>query len=144
VWFTGHEGAVLSIAWSNSGKFVLSGSADHTGRLWAVDGDTETQVRADSEAICWPHFTRPHFSHIRTSHGCGVTQLSVVRHALDVLGVAWSVDDKLIATASADGTIQVGPVAHACVNPYLLHMVRQAALIKPPLTPFRTALLATP
>jgi hypothetical protein len=64
-------------------------------------------------------------------------QLSVVRHALDVLGVAWSVDDKLIATASADGTIQVGPVAHACVNPYLLHVVRQAALIKPPLTCWR-------
>ena len=62
MWFTGHEGAVLSIAWSNSGKFVLSGSADHTGRLWAVDGDMETQVRADSEAIRWPHFT-----HIRAS-----------------------------------------------------------------------------
>lgn len=51
MWFTGHEGAVLSIAWSNSGKFVLSGSADHTGRLWAVDGDMETQVRADSSHV---------------------------------------------------------------------------------------------
>lgn len=71
-------------------------------------------------------------------------QLSVVRHALDVLGVAWSVDDKLIATASADGTIQVGPAAYACVNSYPPHMVRQAALVKPPLTPFRTAVLATP
>jgi WD40 repeat protein len=36
--FVGHSGTVLSVAASPDGRFVLSGSADQTLKLWSFSG----------------------------------------------------------------------------------------------------------
>lgn len=37
--FSGHTGAVNSIAWSPNGSKIASASADHTVKIWSVDAD---------------------------------------------------------------------------------------------------------
>jgi WD40 repeat protein len=77
--YTGHNGPVLSVAWSPDGKRIASASIDHTVQVWnAVDGGNVFIYRGH------PSQTQ------------------------DVNSVTWSpLDGKRIASGSTDTTVQV-------------------------------------
>ncbi|KAL1728858.1 hypothetical protein EV714DRAFT_274318 [Schizophyllum commune] len=86
---SGHEGAILCVAFTGDGKRISSGSEDKTARIW----DAET--------------------------GCQVEGLAPLRHSGAVRSVAFSPDGARIATGSDDKSVrlwdsasgrEVGPV----------------------------------
>jgi WD40 repeat protein len=77
----GHTEAVYSIAYSPDGKYVVTGSFDHTLKLWDVAGGKEVR-----------------------SYG-GTTG-----HQKQVLCVAFSQDGQMIASGSVDNTLKVWDV----------------------------------
>ncbi|EPQ29539.1 uncharacterized protein PFL1_02758 [Pseudozyma flocculosa PF-1] len=83
-----HTGSVLVVRWSNSGRFLASGSDDTIALIWDIDttgmgiggsfGSTEVNIES------W----RPH--------------RRLVGHESDVADIAWSTDDEFIATVGLD------------------------------------------
>jgi WD40 repeat protein/tRNA A-37 threonylcarbamoyl transferase component Bud32 len=54
---TGHTDAVLSVAFAPDGRHVLSGSADHTARLWNLETCEAVQVlHGHTEKVCQVRF----------------------------------------------------------------------------------------
>ncbi|KAN0059613.1 HIR complex subunit [Thecaphora frezii] len=88
-----HTGSVLVVRWSNSGRFLASGSDDTVALIWDLDhsgmgnagsfGSTELNVES------W----RPH--------------RRLAAHESDVVDIAWSDDDEFIATVGLDSLAYV-------------------------------------
>jgi WD40 repeat protein len=80
-----HRGGVQSLAWSNSGEFLASGS----GRDKVLPNGI-----GENQTFIWD-----------VENGTVETRLE--GHRDSVLGIAWSPDDSLIATASDDRTARI-------------------------------------
>jgi WD40 repeat protein len=111
----GHERAVLSVAFSPDGRFVVTASADGTARIW--DLATGRTIATMGSKWSW-YVTTAAFSpdgrHVVTGSEDGIAQLweagtgrlitSLRGHMGAVLKVDFSSDGRHLMTASADGT----------------------------------------
>ncbi|KAK4701977.1 protein HIRA/HIR1, partial [Phenoliferia sp. Uapishka_3] len=88
---TSHSGVVMCVRWSNSGRYLASGSDDNIVMIWNLEtgsggkvwGSTETNVEN------WKAVRR------------------LVGHDSDVSGVAWSSDDAYLASVGLDSTVLI-------------------------------------
>jgi WD40 repeat protein len=111
----GHTGVVTSIFFSEDGKYLVSGSADATVRLW--DAATGAQLRDFSVegGIVGVAFSRKGRiaagGHDRTLYVWSAATGELVQkmrgHLDDINSVAFSPDGDRLVSASADGTIKI-------------------------------------
>jgi serine/threonine protein kinase len=122
---SGHSNSVMSVAISQDGKILASGSRDKTVKLWDFEtGEEIRTLRGHNESI-----TQVAFSPVRETspQGLGKTLVSAssdrtirlwnistgegIRtfrgHSDGVVGVAYSPDGKILASASNDKTIKL-------------------------------------
>ncbi len=124
--FRGHEGWVRALAWSPDGKHIASTSEDKAvqvwevarGRListyrghnewvssiaWSSDGKHIVSISKDALVQVWDVEYPQHILSSRTSsHG-----LSFHAHPSSTHAVVWLPDDRHIASACGDGSVQV-------------------------------------
>src|SRR5437763_1921153 len=124
--FHGHEGWVRALAWSPDGKRIVSTGEDKAVQVWEVtrghliatfrghnewvssiawssDGKHIVSVSKDALVQVWDVEHQQHTSSSRTSsHG-----LTFHAHPSSTHAVVWLPDDKHIASASGDGSVQV-------------------------------------
>jgi WD40 repeat protein len=115
--YSGHAGAVLSVAWSPDGTRIASASADRTVQVWEVKSGnlllTYNGHKSFVLSVAWsPDGTRiASASDDKTVQvwevESGRPLLTYNRHAGSVWSVAWSPDGTRIASASFDKTAQV-------------------------------------
>ena len=91
--YTGHTDSVWTVAFTPDGKYVLSGSADKTMKLWDIAGGT-------LENKPWE---------IKCKYGKLIRTFS--GHSENVNSVAFSADGTYILSGSADGTLKLWDVA---------------------------------
>ncbi len=120
---SGHSGPVACIDISADGKWVLSGGADRTARLWPLGGATEPiLLTGHTDAVISCGFspdgrwilTASHDGTARIWPRDGKTAPRVLRgHSDRIWHAAWSPDSSQVATASADGTARLWRVAES-------------------------------
>lgn len=116
---SGHTDIVSSVAFSPDGKSLVTGSWDHTAKVWDMATGKELLTLSNFtqvvEAIFSPDGTR-----IVTNSGNdvqfwempkGEKLFTLLGHTGLIEQVVFSVDGKLLATASLDGTAKVWEVA---------------------------------
>jgi len=119
--YRGHTDRVTSVAWSPYGKYIATGSADATVRMWDVATGQQIYVyrghRASVNSIVWS----PDSQQIASGASDKTVQildattgnhLYTYRGHTDIVSsVSWSPDGKHIASGSWDKTVQVWDAA---------------------------------
>lgn len=105
------------MAWSPDGRFVVTGSADRTARIWSVVSGDEPAVLVGHDdrvhAVAWsPDGTRiataSYDRTVRIWDTRSRTEIGVVGVHRDRLTcVAWTADSRSVITGSYDGTVRV-------------------------------------
>ncbi|PVF90877.1 hypothetical protein CPB86DRAFT_686878, partial [Serendipita vermifera] len=117
--WTGHTDRVLSVVWSSNGRQIVSGSADHTIRLW----DTQTgqaigkPLQGHTNQVCSVSFSSDCHQIVSGSHDQTIRLWDVETgqeigkpfqgHTDHVNSVAFSPDNCQIISGSSDKTIRV-------------------------------------
>ncbi len=115
--FSGHTEAVFSVAYSPSGRYILTGSVDKTARLWdAVTGEEVRQFVGHTGSI-WTVAYSPNGRTIITASRDASVRLwdsasgkelhQFTGHTDTVWGVAYSPDAHTIVTGSFDRTARL-------------------------------------
>lgn len=111
---SGHSDGLMEAAWSPSGRFVATTSADETSRVWDTGTGAEMAIlrgHADSVvAAAWSPDER-----LATASYDGTARLWTVdgvllrslSHQDEVTAVAWSPDGRKLVTASRDDTAAI-------------------------------------
>ncbi|MDJ0576883.1 MAG: NB-ARC domain-containing protein [Xenococcaceae cyanobacterium MO_234.B1] len=123
----GHSGGVMSLAWHPDGRKVLSGSDDHTLKLW--DGQTGTCLRTfqGHQKDVWDVAWHPDGTMIASSSSdrtiklwnpeTGVCLTTLEGHERLIWTVDWRPDGKIIASGSEDHSIRLWDVSSGqCVK----------------------------
>jgi len=116
-----HEAAVYAVAVSPDGRVVATGTGQRTLSLWnAQTGERLKQLKPHGDAIYCVQYAHDG-QHLASAGGStdggdttcrlwseGVNKNSVYKgHARQVYGLAFSPDDKLLASGSSDKTIRI-------------------------------------
>ncbi|WVQ81686.1 hypothetical protein IAT38_003811 [Cryptococcus sp. DSM 104549] len=86
-----HTGPVLSVRWAHHGKFLATGSDDQVIMIWGMDQDGGGRLWGSDEVNVenWKALTR------------------LVGHVADVVDLAWSRDDSLLASVGLDSAVWI-------------------------------------
>lgn len=115
--FSGHEGSVVSVAFSPDGKTLASGSSDNTVKLWDVASGGE--VRTLSGHTDWARSVAfsPDGRTLASGSGDETVKLwdvasgqevrTLSGYTRDVWSVAFSPDGRTLASASSDKTVKL-------------------------------------
>ena len=119
----GHRSALEWIDFSPDGKMLASGSYDHTAKLWSVDSGQEVAILSDHDGTVATTRFSPDGRTLVTAGSEGVVRLWDVatRRPIDVLyaglsegdvprpvlAVAYSPNQKLVASVHADNTVRL-------------------------------------
>ncbi|WVQ72975.1 protein HIR1 [Cryptococcus sp. DSM 104548] len=84
-----HTGSVLSVRWAHHGRFLATGSDDQVIMIWGIDPDGGGRLWGSDEVNVenWKALTR------------------LVGHVADVVDLAWSRDDSMLASVGLDSTV---------------------------------------
>ncbi|KDO30942.1 hypothetical protein SPRG_04130 [Saprolegnia parasitica CBS 223.65] len=88
-----HEQAVNCVRWSHSGKYLASGSDDHSVLIYELQEGAPSAV--------------PFGSNREPNKEKWVRCAMLKNHTMDVQDVAWSPDDRMLATCSIDNSILI-------------------------------------
>jgi WD40 repeat protein len=115
--YHGHTNRVTTVAWSPDGKYIATGSANNTVRMW--DATTGAQVfvyrghQGSVNALAWSPDGREIASGAADNTvqiletATGKRWFTYRGHSNTVSAVSWSPDGKFIASGSWDKTVQV-------------------------------------
>ncbi len=114
-----HQGPVLSVRFVAGGRLVLSASADHTARLWPVDGTDMRVLSGHGDAVVAADYSAK-TGYVATASrdgtarifdaGSGAPVATLVGHTGSVVDVAFAPAGDRVVTASADGTARLWSV----------------------------------
>ncbi|CAI5700904.1 unnamed protein product [Peronospora effusa] len=88
-----HQQAVNCVRWTNHGRYLASGSDDQLVLLYEVQTGLPAPV--------------PFGSNAKLNKQNWVRCATLERHTMDVADIAWSPDDRMLATCSIDNTILI-------------------------------------
>jgi len=118
---TGHRGRLYAARFSPDGKFVVTGSADTTARIWEVPSGRLRSTLQGHTAHIFAVDVSPDSRRIVTGSGDGTAAvwraagggrlLELRGHSQGVLCVAFNPDGNRIATGSDDGTVKLWRVS---------------------------------
>ncbi|KAL3660892.1 hypothetical protein V7S43_013909 [Phytophthora oleae] len=97
-----HQQAVNCVRWAGHGRYLASGSDDQLVLLYELQSGTPAPV--------------PFGSNARPNKQNWVRCSTLERHTMDVADVAWSPDDRMLATCSIDNTILIWDVGVGAVS----------------------------
>jgi WD40 repeat protein len=123
----GHAGPVCGVAFSPDGKFALSGSEDHSARLWDVETGACLRVLEGHSASVMSVAWSPDGRRIISGAEDDTLRLWDVKtgrclrvlkgHSGNVLSVAWSPDGRRVVSGGADHTVRLWDVeSGACLR----------------------------
>ncbi|KAK8853078.1 hypothetical protein IAR55_003779 [Kwoniella newhampshirensis] len=86
-----HTGPVLSVRWAHHGRFLATGSDDQVIMIWGIDPDGGGRIWGSDEVNVenWKALTR------------------LVGHVADVVDLAWSRDDSMLASVGLDSKVWI-------------------------------------
>lgn len=97
-----HQQAVNCVRWAGHGRYLASGSDDQLVLLYELQAGASAAV--------------PFGSNARPNKQNWVRCSTLERHTMDVADVAWSPDDRMLATCSIDNTILIWDVGVGSVS----------------------------
>ena len=116
---TGHKDALYTVAWSAEGRFLASGSNDHTALLWDHADDTPHPLWQGERPIYAVAFTPDGQRLAVAEQGQPIRILTLpsgrevatlAGHTADVVALAFTADDRLVSGAR-DATARIWPAA---------------------------------
>nr|XP_018260715.1 uncharacterized protein I303_06430 [Kwoniella dejecticola CBS 10117]OBR82873.1 hypothetical protein I303_06430 [Kwoniella dejecticola CBS 10117] len=86
-----HTGPVLTVRWAHHGRFLASGSDDSVCMIWGIDPEGAGRLWGSEEVNheSWKALTR------------------LVGHVADVVDLAWSRDDSMLASVGLDSKVWI-------------------------------------
>jgi WD40 repeat protein len=113
----GHEGIVSTVIFTDRGKHIVSGSWDHTSRLWGLTSAVKetSPIKANSEIKCLTIDSEFSKGAVGTRDGevkvFSASKMKCIRniqaHTKDVSGLAMIKDGSQLITTSWDGTCSI-------------------------------------
>jgi WD40 repeat protein/serine/threonine protein kinase len=115
--FRGHNQSVRGLGWSNDGRWLASSSIDGTARVWDVSGGVlvkqhDLPSAAQSNSLAWHPLGRllaiaaDKSILVVDAHG-GKLWSTLEGHTGPIMSLAWSPDQRLLASGSQDATIRL-------------------------------------
>lgn len=116
-WFSSHSGIVDTLAFSNDGEIIASGSWDETIKLWSVSTGRQIRtLKGHNSGVNTLAFSPDNQLLASGSLDCtiklwlrktGREVANLTGHSASISAVAWSPDGQFLASASADYTIKI-------------------------------------
>jgi len=129
--FAGHQGPVLSVAFSGDGRTVVTGGGDNSARLWRVQA--ERVIVADREAVRDLAFLPDGSALLSAGSEAAVrlwdstgSETGTIEQKAGIVDLAIAPDRATLATADAEGTVRLWNLADPKVTATIETPVAQA------------------
>jgi WD40 repeat protein len=119
--FSGHSDEVYAVAFSPDSKYVLTGSADHTAKLWDIATGREVRAFIGHSLDIWSVAFSPDGKYVLTGSAdktaklwetaTGLEVRALIGHGDEIRSVAYSPDGKYVLTGSPDDTAKLWETA---------------------------------
>jgi len=118
---TQHKAPIEHIAWSSTGRYIATGSIDHTAIVYDLETGTQTFLYGHSDRVNFVDFS-PDGQRLKSSSASGecilwdpatcakLAQFPITSSSRSTIRKAWSPDARMIATIK-DGAIEVRRLA---------------------------------